>query len=182
MDRFKKWQDRNSPTKDRFAALLLGALIFPTLIPVLLILVLPKVDERLGIGSFYSGWGNILVGVVAIVAGGILALWTIENQIRLASGTPFPMLPTQKLLIVGPFKYCRNPMTLGTIMAYGGISILIGSYAAVAAVVLLAGFLIAYLKLVEEKELEIRFGSEYVAYKKNTPFMIPTLKKRNDLQ
>jgi protein-S-isoprenylcysteine O-methyltransferase Ste14 len=33
--------------------------------------------------------------------------------------------------------------------------------------------LIAYIKLVEEKELEFRFGKEYVDYKNDTPFIIP---------
>jgi len=27
-------------------------------------------------------------------------------------------MPTQELLTEGPFRYCRNPMTLGTILAY----------------------------------------------------------------
>jgi protein-S-isoprenylcysteine O-methyltransferase Ste14 len=83
------------------------------------------------------------------------------------------MLPTKKLLIVGPFKYCRNPMTLGTIIAYVGISILIGSLSSLIVVVIFAATLIGYLKLIEEKELEMRFGSEYIEYKNKTPFIIP---------
>lgn len=108
-----------------------------------------------------------------ILLGGPLAIWTIITQIQLASGTPFPMLPTQRLLIVGPFKYCRNPMTLGTVDAYLGVAILVGSISALLSVVLFAALLITYLKTVEEKELELRFGNEYVEYKKTTPFMIP---------
>jgi protein-S-isoprenylcysteine O-methyltransferase Ste14 len=154
-------------------------LIFPTLIPVLLIVVLPHVDESLGISSFYHGWGNILSGVILIVAGGIVAVWTIVIQITLASGTPFPMLPTKKLLIAGPFKYCRNPMTLGTVTAYAGIAVWIGSFSALAVVVLFAALLIGYLKLIEEKELLLRFGSEYLEYKKKTPFIIPVKIARN---
>ena len=121
----------------------------------------------------FNGAGNIIVGVAAIIIGGVVAMWTIIAQIRLASGTPFPMLPTKKLLIVGPFKYCRNPMTLGTIIAYAGVSILIGSFTALIATSILAAVLISYLKLIEEKELQMRFGSEYVEYKEKTPFIIP---------
>jgi len=33
-------------------------------------------------------------------------------------GTPLPVMPTQELLTEGPFRYSRNPMTLGTILAY----------------------------------------------------------------
>ncbi len=115
----------------------------------------------------------MIIGIMAIIIGGIAAIWTIVIQITLASGTPFPMLPTKKLLIIGPFKYCRNPMTLGTILAYMGIAIWIGSFSAVLAVTIFAALLIAYLKLVEEKELQMRFGQEYMEYKKKTPFIIP---------
>ena len=174
MNNFQKWQNQDKSNKNRLLALGIGALIFLILIPAFLIIVLPQVDNYLGISSFYNGLGNIIIGVMAIIVGGILAIWTIEIQIRLASGTPFPMLPTKKLLIVGPFKYCRNPMTLGTIIACVGISILIGSFTALIVVAIFAAILISYLKIIEEKELEMRFGSEYIEYKKKTPFIIPT--------
>jgi protein-S-isoprenylcysteine O-methyltransferase Ste14 len=162
LNNFIKWQNQDNPNKNRILALVIGALIFPMLIPAFLIIVVPQVDDYLGISSFFYGLGNILIGVMAIVIGGIIAIWTIAIQISLASGTPFPMLPTKKLLIVGPFKYCRNPMTLGTIIAYAGIAILIGSFSALVAVAILAATLVGYLKIIEEKELQLRFGSEYV--------------------
>jgi protein-S-isoprenylcysteine O-methyltransferase Ste14 len=173
MNIFLKWQKQDTPEKSRVGPFLIGALIFPTLIPFLLVLVLPLADKALGIRSFYSGWINIVIGIFAIITGFAIAIWTIVLQITRASGTPFPMLPTKRLLVSGPFKYCRNPMTLGTIVAYTGIAILIGSWSALVFVVVLAALLIAYLKFIEEKELLLRFGSEYEEYKKKTPFIIP---------
>jgi protein-S-isoprenylcysteine O-methyltransferase Ste14 len=180
MNKFLKWQNQDNSNKNRILALVIGALIFPITIPVFLIFVLPLVDNYFGIGSFFYGVGNIIIGVMAIIIGGIVAIWTIVIQITLASGTPFPMLPTKKLLIIGPFKYCRNPMTLGTIIAYGGIAILIGSFTALLAVAIFATILISYLKIIEEKELQMRFGSEYIEYKKKTPFIIPIKIVRTD--
>ncbi len=173
MNNFLKWQNQDNPDKNRIFALVIGALIFPITIPVILILVLPTVDNNLGISSFFSGSVNIIIGVIAIILGGTVAIWTIVAQIQLASGTPFPKLPTKKLLIVGPFKYCRNPMTLGTIVAYAGIAIWMGSFSALAVVAIFAALLIGYLKIIEEKELQLRFGSEYIEYKKRTPFILP---------
>jgi len=173
MNKFLKWQKQDNPGKNRILALVIGALIFPITLPVLLVMVLPHVDKSLGIDSFFFGSSNMIIGIMAIIIGGIVAIWTIVIQITLASGTPFPMLPTKKLLIIGPFKYCRNPMTLGTILAYMGIAIWIGSFSAVLAVTIFAALLITYLKLVEEKELQMRFGQEYIEYKKKTPFIIP---------
>jgi protein-S-isoprenylcysteine O-methyltransferase Ste14 len=71
-------------------------------------------------------------------------------------------------------------MTLGTILAYGGIAILIGSFTALLAVAIFAALLIGYLKMIEEKELEMRFGSEYIEYKKKTPFIFPIKMIRTD--
>lgn len=173
MNNFPKWQKQDDSNKNRMLALVIGALIFPIMIPVFLVVVLPHVDNYFGIDPFFYGLVNTIIGVIAIIIGGIVAIWTIVIQITLASGTPFPMLPTKKLLIVGPFKYCRNPMTLGTIMAYGGIAISIGSFTALLAVALFAAILIGYLKIIEEKELQMRFGNEYIEYKKKTPFIIP---------
>lgn len=173
MDNFPKWQSQDNSNKNRLLALVIGALIFPISIPALLIFVFPRVDKFFGLGSFYYGPANLWVGVIAIISGGFVALWTIVIQITLASGTPFPMLPTKKLLIIGPFKYCRNPMTLGTIVAYAGIAIWIGSFTALFVVAILAALLIGYLKIIEEVELQMRFGDEYLAYKKQTPFIIP---------
>ncbi len=178
MEQFKKWQNQDK-NNNRIVAFVIGALIFPIAIPAFLIFVSPPIDAYLGIGSFFNGLGNIVSGVLAIIIGGAFALWTIAAQIVLASGTPFPMLPTKKLLIVGPFKYCRNPMTLGTVTAYAGIGIWVGSFTALMAVALFAAVLISYLKIIEEKELQMRFGDEYIEYKKKTPFIIPiTLAKK----
>lgn len=173
MNNFLKWQNQDTSYKHRILALVIGALIFPITIPILLVVVLPQVDKHFGIGPLFFGLGNIIIGVMTILIGGIIALWTIVIQITLASGTPFPMLPTKKLLVVGPFKYCRNPMTLGTIMAYGGIALLTGSFTALVAVAIFTALLLGYLKIIEEKELQMRFGSEYLEYKQKTPFLIP---------
>jgi protein-S-isoprenylcysteine O-methyltransferase Ste14 len=178
MNQFKRWQNQDPSLNKRVWALIIGALIFPVTIPLFLVVVAPQIDNFFGIGSLFGGLGNRIIGAGAIVIGGIVALWTIVIQITLASGTPFPMIPTQKLLIVGPFKHCRNPMTLGTIMAYGGTAVLIGSATALTAVAVFGIILIGYLKMIEEKELQVRFGKEYIEYKKKTPFIIP-IKRSN---
>jgi protein-S-isoprenylcysteine O-methyltransferase Ste14 len=173
MNMFLKWQNSKATRGKYTVFLLIGAFIFPFLIPTILVFLLPRVDKIIGIAPFYKGWVNIAVGIIAIILGGFIALSTILAQIKFASGTPFPMLPTKKLLVTGPFEYCRNPMTLGTIMVYSGIAVLIGSFSAVLFIVLFTLILLAYIKLVEEKELALRFGQEYLDYKKVTPFIIP---------
>jgi len=87
-------------------------------------------------------------------------------------------MPTQELLTEGPFGYCRNPMTLGTILAYLGMAVAVRTIAGTVLVLSLGASLLAYLKRLEEKELAERFGEAYLAYKRETPFIIPRLPRR----
>jgi protein-S-isoprenylcysteine O-methyltransferase Ste14 len=43
-------------------------------------------------------------------------------------------------------------------------------------VLVFSSIILSYIKFVEEKELEQRYGDEYTEYKKRTPFIIPRLK------
>jgi protein-S-isoprenylcysteine O-methyltransferase Ste14 len=69
-------------------------------------------------------------------------------------------------------------MTLGTALFYLGVVIGLGSLSALALALIYPVGILVYVKLIEEKELEARFGSEYVEYKRNTPFLIPHLWKK----
>jgi protein-S-isoprenylcysteine O-methyltransferase Ste14 len=104
-----------------------------------------------------------------------LALWTVWAQFRHARGTPVPLMATKKVLTDKPYSYCRNPMALGTLLFYFGIAAVTSSFRAVFAVFLFALFLLIYIKLIEEKEVSLRFGEEYSRYTQRTPFIIPRL-------
>jgi protein-S-isoprenylcysteine O-methyltransferase Ste14 len=87
-------------------------------------------------------------------------------------------MPTHELITDGPFRYCRNPMTLGAILAYLGIAVGARTPAGMALVLSFAGVLLTYLKRFEERELAERFGAPYVDYKRRTPFFIPRVVSR----
>ena len=69
-------------------------------------------------------------------------------------------------------------MALGTLVFYFSIAIFTMSFMSVLSLLLFAVFLLAYIKLVEEKEMALRFGDEYSRYKQETPFMIPRISLR----
>ncbi len=170
---FKKWAQREYPLVQRLLALIPAGVLFVFVFPFILVKVAPALDEKLGFNPIQYGGPILLIGGILILIGLIYAMWSISVQIFRASGTPLPIMATQKLLISGPFRQCRNPMTFGTILFYLGISIIIGSISAIAFVLLFSCLLILYLKFVEERELEARFGEEYIQYKAETPFLIP---------
>jgi len=108
-------------------------------------------------------------------------IWSVLSQFKIGKGSPVPLVPTQKLVIIGPYKYCKNPMALGTMIYYLGIALFESSFSSLLLVALFSILFVLYIKLVEEKELEVRFGEDYMAYKKNTLFIIPRIRKQRKI-
>jgi protein-S-isoprenylcysteine O-methyltransferase Ste14 len=138
----------------------------------------PRLDRRLGLEPIGIAPVNRVLGGLLTVLGFSLAFWSIDAQLGRGRGTPLPVMPTQELLTDGPFRYCRNPMTLGTILAYLGMAVAARTTTGTAIVISLAASLLVYLKRLEEGELAERFGEAYLAYKRETPFIIPRLPRR----
>ena len=178
MKRYQNWAKRESTTSKQVIILALAGLLIVVTIPFLVVVGSLAMDRWLGLPNFYVGVVNPIAGLILAALGLGLGLWSIQAQISIGRGTPVPMMPTRKLVVQPPFTYCRNPMTLGTILAYLGICVWIGSISALVIVLVLAALLILYIKRLEEKELEARFGEEYLAYKRRTPFMLPRRPRR----
>jgi protein-S-isoprenylcysteine O-methyltransferase Ste14 len=176
--RMLKWAEKEYTMSQRILALIPAGFLFVLLIPFVLVRVAPFIDARLDFPSLNAGWFTFILGSLFIFIGVIYALWSISAQIFRASGTPIPVMATQKLIITAPFDQCRNPMSFGTILLYLGISLIAGSLSAVSIVILLSSLLIVYIKKIEEKELEARFGDEYREYKATTPFLIPRIRRK----
>jgi len=178
VNRFKKWAEHEYSKKQRMIAVLFGGFIFWIVIPLFIIVVSSFIDQWIPLPKFYYGQINSLVGLLFIIVGWLFANWTVKVQFSLGRGTPIPLMATQKLIIKAPYTYCRNPMTLGTTVFYLGIAIWLGSLSALGLGLIYPVGILVYIKLIEEEELEERFGSEYLEYKKRTPFLIPVLGKR----
>ena len=173
MSRYSKWAQREHSAARRTATTLLAGPVFLGLLPFLVAGVGPRLDRRLGLVSLRIGRVNRIVGGLLLVLGSSLGFWSIVTQLTRGRGTPLPVMPTQELLTGGPFRYCRNPMTLGTILAYLGIAVGVGTVAGSVLVLALGAALLVYLKRLEEGELAERFGEAYLAYKREVPFIIP---------
>ena len=175
MSRYSKWARREHSETTRIATTLLAGPVFLGLLPFLVGGVGPRLDRRLGLPSLRIGRANRVLGGLLTVLGFSLGFWSVNTQLTRGRGTPLPVMPTQELLTEGPFRYCRNPMTLGAILAYLGIGIAARTIAGTVLVFSLAASLVVYLKRLEEGELAERFGEAYLAYKRETPFIIPRL-------
>ena len=128
------------------------------------------IDIQLDIGFSVK----IPLAVAALCLGLFWLIWSTYSQLAIGKGTPAPNAPTQKLVIVGPYKYTRNPIEFGALCYYLGFGMLLGTLFH-GIVCLLLGFIVgsSYHKFVEEQELVLRFGKDYEEYRKQTPFLIP---------
>lgn len=130
------------------------------------------------LGRIRLGWLNPAIGVPLAAGGLALVAWSVHAQYILGKGTPAPMVATQRLVTQGPYTYSRNPMTLGALLMYMGIGFWIGSGAVILLTIIVFSVLLTYIYIHETHELSERFGLEYLAYKRRTPFLFPRLPKK----
>jgi len=115
--------------------------------------------------------------VILLALGFAIDAWIIAT-FRRASGTPWHFKPPTKLITTGIYAHVRNPMVVAGILIAVGLGFLFGSISLILIfmpLLTLLGFV--YLKAVEERELELRFGNEYLEYKKRVPMLIPKLRR-----
>lgn len=121
----------------------------------------------------------LVTGLVLMTAGLLLFIYTVFLFRSRGKGTLAPWAPTQKLVVTGPYRYCRNPMITGVFCILAGETMVFHSLNiaiwAVAFFLINTSFFIFY----EEPSLLKRFGDDYTIYKKHVPRWIPRLTPYN---
>ncbi len=117
-----------------------------------------------------------LAGLPFVVSALILMLWTMQLFAEEGGGgTPAPWDPIRNFVVLGPYRYVRNPMLIGVILFLVAEAILLHS---IPVFLWMAAFVFinsVYFEVSEEPQLEKRFGQAYVDYKSNVPRWIPRL-------
>jgi protein-S-isoprenylcysteine O-methyltransferase Ste14 len=126
--------------------------------------------------NFFSPFIQVIVGLVACVAGIKLMVVTIRMFAELGEGTLAPWDPTRKLVTAGIYGRVRNPMIAGVLVILLGEALFLGSLGVfVWAIVFFVANTI-YFHYSEEKALEQRFGEAYSEYRHNVPMWLPRLR------
>lgn len=165
-------------TKLRIIITLPVALLFLGLV-VLFVVVSIWVDKKFLFLHFESSELVQALSIVILVLGWLTCMWSALAFLR-NRGTPVPFNPPPKLITTGLYRYIRNPMLLGLFIFLVGLGFLLGSLSLI--FILTPIFIlinVLYLKGIEEKEMEKKFGKQYLEYKKKVPMWFPRFYRKN---
>lgn len=114
------------------------------------------------------------IGFALIALFGTAALVTVLNLAIKGLGAPFAVALSRRLATDWCYRYTRNPMLLATFGLLVAAALYLHSLALLLwlAIALFPSW-IYFVKVYEERELEIRFGKPYLEYKARTPFLFP---------
>jgi protein-S-isoprenylcysteine O-methyltransferase Ste14 len=119
-----------------------------------------------------------LAGFALLAAGGFLLLWCVRDFFVSGRGTFAPWDPPKHLVIVGLYRYVRNPMYLAVLAIIAGWVVL---YTAISVVIYLLCLAVGFhLRVIlhEEPWLHRQFGAEWEAYSASVPRWLPRFRPR----
>jgi protein-S-isoprenylcysteine O-methyltransferase Ste14 len=111
------------------------------------------------------------------VLGFAVAVRCVWDFGRTGHGTPAPIAPPKNLVVVGFYRYVRNPMYVGFFVGWIGLWVVFGranvfAIAGTAAVVIGVNL---FVRLYEEPTLRKMFGADYEEYCRNVRRWLPRL-------
>ena len=155
--------------------ILLRALTYATLFVAFFLVVLPR--RVLSVSGYKWGgapaWAE-LCGFALVISGFALVAWCLVTFAFVGKGTAAPFDPPRKLVVVGPYRFVRNPIYIGAVLAMLGAALVLwtGWLVLYALVVLVATHLLVILY--EEPHLRGVFGQPYDDYLRTVHRWIPT--------
>ena len=125
----------------------------------------------------WAGWIipiPVEIGWLLTVVTGIAAGLTVLNLAMKGLGAPFAIALTRRLTADWMYAWTRNPMVLASLCCLVSLGLYFQSALFVVwALALVTPAFLVFLKVYEERELELRFGEPYRKYKSRTPMLIP---------
>jgi len=149
-------------------------LLLPVMVTVIIPYFIGKPENQ---PSGYLQFAGLVLGV----AGLSLFLFTVILFKLIGRGILAPWSAKQRLVVIGPYRYCRNPMITGVFLILFGESVFFWSSALLSYAFIFFVINTIYFLLVEEPGLQERFGSDYDAYKVNVPRWFPRLRPYHHL-
>ena len=113
------------------------------------------------------------VGWLLGAGGGVIGLTCVLLFLTAGKGTPAPFDPPRVFVATGPYRYVRNPMYVGAVLALVGGGLVVHRFYSRPCRGLLG--LSHMVVLNEEPALEKRFGDSFVRYKRHVHRWLPCM-------
>jgi len=153
---------------------------------VLFTLLGSSVIESVRIAQNVSLWPLNLspwLGIGLMVVSGIALAGVVFNLALKGFGLPFALVLTRLVATDWIYAWTRNPMVLSALAFLVGLGLWLGSgLFLVWVLVVFSPAAFIFLIIYEERELEIRFGQDYLDYKARTPLFWPRKPSNKDLE
>src|SRR4030065_2915384 len=162
--------DRNKKNTLFFSIIIFAFIVFIVIPLLILVFTYNKLSWRLNFPLILL---PVIFGSLLIIPGIYLLVITNNLFHVIGKGTLAPWHPPKELVIIGPYKYIRNPMIVAVLLILFGEVIITGS------IILFSWFIIflitnvIYFIYSEEPALVKRFGNDYKKYKETVPMFIP---------
>jgi len=118
------------------------------------------------------------IGLALVIVTGAALPLTVVNLALRGLGAPFFVALSRKVATDWLYAWTRNPMVLAALAFLVSLGIWFRSMLFLLWVLILfAPALLFFVKVYEERELEIRFGVSYLEYKSRTPMLFPRRSK-----
>lgn len=162
-----------------------GFTIFAIIVPTSLYYLSLAADSLLGIDRFGGRDLRLALAAPFFLLGIAYVVWSniflvIRGRGGPADGFGVAVSPrTEKLVVVGPYRYTRNPMVFGAYLVYIAIALFMGSFGGLLILAVFVILVVIYLRMVEEPRLIADFGEEYEEYRREVSMIVPLPRKRS---
>ena len=146
--------------------------------------VLPVVVAALGGGggrpmSLGASWATKL-GWQLLMLPGVLLVTAVQEFAGRGGGTPMPGDAPRRLVTTGVYAYVANPMQLGKCGLLAIWGLFWRSPWVVAAALAGLTYSVTVARLREDRDLAVRFGAAWIAYRRSVPLWWPRWRPHRD--
>lgn len=145
------------------------AVIIPALLGRYYGIAAPELGGVIGALRLVLGGALLLVGLALFVS-------SLYQIVMRGEGTLAPWDPPRRLVVKGPYRHVRNPMISGVLFVLFGEAVLWQSLVLALYALLFLGINLLYIPLLEEPQIEARFGDEYRRYRRHVSRFLPRVR------
>ncbi len=151
---------------------LLGVIFFSIPLSLFWTFVILKSDFQLF--TFNIGYLRY-IGVIISFLGILITVWCIFILTIVGKGIPLPTNSLQKFVVIGIYRYSRNPMAIGFSLIWIGEGVWFESPGLFICALAYIAIYRPVVLFIEEPQLMANFGESYQRYCNEVPRWIPRL-------